>query len=221
MNTWPRIVLAFTLLVLSAASARADLIPPGGRDGRFPRPVPVPIPGNVGPLVIEANDNVDEARLLVPRKLLVRRQAALDGDGDKMDALVEVEGDKPETAAADPLRFRTIIAGSALALALACGGLWFVRFRGRSGKAALPMLLATAALLGAGGAAVWGDVPPIRRPPQPPPFVQPPIAMPAGTRVRVVIVDQGDAVRLIVNRKVLAKAAEPPAPAGVRFQPGR
>jgi hypothetical protein len=88
------------------------------------------------------------------------------------------------------------MAGLALALGLACGGLWLVRRRLQT--AAVKSLLIGGIVLGSLGAFVWADVPSPR--PRPAPLPLPPAKSMQLEQVAVEVVEQGETVKLIVNR---------------------
>jgi hypothetical protein len=166
MKTWS---LAALILVLAVAqTASAD--------------VPAPLPKEpTYPLVIEAAPKAQEARIIIPQKMLGKMKAGLDHDGS-------------DASVAGSSRLHTIVAGSALALALAFGGLWLVR-RGPTGTRSLALLFGAIAFFGI-GATLWADL----RPP-----------VPVGNRTDKVIIeitDKGDEVKVIVNRAKLAKLLE-------------
>jgi hypothetical protein len=167
MKTWPFAVLLLGLAF--APLAKADVPPPPPKDPTYP-------------LVIEAYPKVAEARLIVPRKMLGKVKAALDGQ--------ETE----QRAGLSPTH--TIIAGGALAMALAFSGLWLVR-KGPGGVRSLVLLVGAVAFLGI-GTALWADGV-IRRPPVP---------VNRFDRVVIEVTDKGDEVKLIVNKGVLTKALE-------------
>lgn len=168
MKTWS---LATALLLLTIApSARADLAPPVPKEPTYP-------------LVVEAGPKVQEARLIIPQKMLGKLKSSLDEEGG--DAYGAAGG-----------RMHTIIAGAALALALTFGGLWLVRRGPTGGSRNLAMLISAVAFLSI-GAAVWAD-----RRPAPKPEV------PRTDKVLIEITDKGDEIKLIVNKAKLAKLLE-------------
>jgi hypothetical protein len=144
-------------------------------------------------LVVEIDDKVKHPRLEVSSQLLLNGPAA--------PAAPLPSG---RFGAAAP----TVAVGICLALALSSGGLWLSR-RGR-GRALAAGLLAISAL--AFGGAVWADL----AKPKPPPKPQT-VALPAGVhlhdKLTLHIVEDGDALKLVVNKSMLvappkAKAAE-------------
>jgi hypothetical protein len=192
VRTSIRFLAVLTLVVVLAASGHANpVVPPD-----------LPKPKKESPttsVVIVANDQVKEARLQIPRKLVKDLQVG---------GLFPEGGDARTENRLPALN--TLVAGLTLSLALTLGGLWLVRQRRRTpGRGATALLLAAAVLLGASGALVWANVPPRERPPQP----ANPTGMPLPGKVAIEIVDKGDAITLIVNRgelaKIVDKAAEP------------
>jgi len=163
MKTMP---LAVALLFCLVPAARADLRPPPPKEP-------------TAPLVIEAGPKVEEARLIIPKKMLGDLKAELDR---------EEKGGIAGTS-----RMQTIIAGVAMTMALAFSGLWLVR-RGPNGSRHLALLLGAVAFFGI-GAAVMAD----RAPPRDPARTD---------KVSIQVTDKGDEVKLIINKAKLAKAIE-------------
>jgi hypothetical protein len=153
-----------------------------------PRPDPKPAAEKAAPLTIEIDDKAKEPKLVIPRKLL----GAWGAPG------------KQERSELNLSPLHTAVVGIALTGALVFGGLWLVRSRGRFGGRGLALLVGSLVLLGAGAAAVWAEPVPI---PQPKPA--PAISF---DKTSIEIVEQGDAVKLIVNREHLAKMSETATP---------
>jgi len=134
------------------------------------------------PLVIEADPKVAEAKLIIPKKMLGTLKGALDSEGaDRYGSTVSPA--------------HTIIAGAALALALTFGGLWLVR-KGPGGARSLSLLIGAVTFLGIGALAFANSGPPR------------PIEKPRWDKVVIEVVDNGDEVKLVVNKAKLAKALE-------------
>jgi hypothetical protein len=120
--------------------------------------------------VVEVSEKVRETRLLIPRKLFSAWQA-----------------DRPQASAAAPPLW---VAGVALGLSAAFGGLWLVR-RGRTLAAGMAVALvavgATLSLSGPVRAKARAQLPPV------PNFT-------IADQVVVEVVEQGDSVRLILPK---------------------
>jgi hypothetical protein len=157
-------------------------------------------------LTVEVDDRVKEMRLQIPANLLPPAAPAAPARG------------------AGPLHLPTVVAGVALTLSLASGGLWLLR-RGTARRAAAAALLL--GLFTLGGAALFANAPILNntfaRPLpnfQAPPGPLPNLLLPADVRLSpnivVEVVEKGDGVKLIVNKAMLGKpgaSAEAPAPA--------
>jgi hypothetical protein len=210
-------------VLLTAGMAWANGAPaPAPRPPVRPLPPPVEPPVNVEPakaepdfkadakaqLTIEARDDVNESRLIIPRKL-----AGAAGAGPRGDA-----GDQ----GLPPLNLA--MAGIAMSAAVAVGGLWLVRTRRVSATTA-KLAAGASVLLGVGGWVI-ADVPAPRPVPRPrPPVVAPPqppkVELPAAVLTGPVLiqyVDEGNEIKLVVNRRMLAKLG-PAAPKPVEAPP--
>jgi hypothetical protein len=169
-------------------------------------------------LVVEIDNRVRIPRLQIPKSLL--KDA---GAGEQGAQAPAPEQPQQEAAVAEgPRRLPTVMAGTALALGFMSGGLWLLR---RPRRRLTVTLLLVAGLLAVGGTALWANAaPPLRqRPPQPVPVqplpaVRPQLVLPAGIllpgNIDVEVVEKGDAIRLIVNRNMVLRAAGV-RPAGV------
>lgn len=109
-------------------------------------------------------------------------------------------------------RLAAIMIGLTLTLAVTFAGAWYIRRR-QPGNRTLPTVLALC-VLGLGGAALWADIAPRRGrppgPPQPRPEPPPAVVLPALAAldsVRLEVVPQGDAIRLILTPTQKAKLA--------------
>lgn len=167
MKAW--MFAALLLALVFAPFARADVPAPPPKEPTYP-------------LVIEAYPKVAEGKLIIPRKMLGEMKGALDNEGsDRYGSTLPA--------------LHTIIAGMALAMALAFGGLWLVR-KGPGGTRSLALLIGAVAFLGI-GALAFAD----RRP----------APVPAANRwdkIVIEVTDKGDEVKLIVNKQKLSKALE-------------
>ena len=177
------------LLVLSSTYAFAD-IPPKPRPIPPPNPNPAPVVSKEANMVVELDPNAKEARLIVPRSLVIRR-AGLDADDGTR--LADADG---------PTSRHIIIAGIALSLAACGGGFWLVR-KNRLSSTGLVLFL----VVGAGlmiGAIAWANA----RAPSPPPPAPQPVAnliKILDGKIKVETPAEGDTIRLIVNEDMLAK----------------
>lgn len=189
-------ILLLGVLLLAPVAARADI-----RPGPGPRPPVVPPAVNRIKVNLVVDERASEARIIIPQAALGQQAApggfgGARGEADPAEAAPEAI---PERRAADTLP--TVVSGLALTASLSLGGLWLARRHGRGAR----VLLATAAvgLALAGGAYVWADLGPFPRGPvRPPPANDVPALLPALLRlegVRVDVVPQGDAVRVILT----------------------
>jgi hypothetical protein len=154
-------------------------------------------------LTVEVDDRVKEARLQIPANLLPPAAPPARG------------------ADAGPWHLPTVVAGLALTLSLASGGLWLLR-RGTTRRVAAGALLL--GLFALGGAALFANAPILnvfeRPPPKPPaPQAPPTLLLPADVRLSpnivVEVVEKGDGIKLIVNKAMIGKpggSAEAPVP---------
>jgi hypothetical protein len=167
------------------------------------------------------DEKAKQARLVVPVNLMVPGGFQLPPGGlpgQPRPGTLPFQAPPPSRDAnAGRIGLPTIVAGLALTLAFASGGLWLVR-RGR-GRTAAGLLLVAAFALGA--TALWADIPgpgggrarpPRPRPPEPVPANTTPLALPAGVeltgQVLLEVAPVGDAVRLIVPKDAVLKKGE-------------
>jgi hypothetical protein len=211
MNRWTLVGLSLLTLGLLLPEARADLLP--GRGVRPPRPIgqpgnPFVQPGGARPLPIKVKlvVKVDEKSKLpvlqVPINLALGQQGGPGGQ-----ALPPGGAD-----AGRRLGMPTIVAGLALTLAFASGGLWLVR-RGSGRALAIFLVLSLSAV---GAAAVWANAAPPPptpfgpRQPAPPPArpALPELKLPAGIELtdKLILepVAAGDHLTLIVPKSMVA-----------------
>lgn len=201
---------ALLSLCLLASGARAnEAVPPPPR----PEPIPQPVIGKGGQevkLVVQVDDKAKVARLQMPLNLVF---------GTPNPPAAPAPLPLRRGADAGPLGLPTIIAGLALSLAVASGGLWLARRRwGR--PAAMVLVLS---LFAAGSAAVWADLGPrplgpVPRPAKPIKPALPALKLPAGIELseNVILetVPHGDHLTLIVPKSaVVAKDKDRAAPA--------
>ena len=119
-----------------------------------------------------------------------------------------------------------IIAGSALAVSLALGGLWFVRGRKKPGSTALLMVIALAGVVGVASVASADLSLPKAKPnppPNPPPVPAKPV-VPAGipladAKIKIEVVEEGDTIVLVVKKEHLTKVLDAAAKDAPKEQP--
>ena len=206
MKWWTLVGLSLLTLGLLLPEVRADLLPGPGRV-RPPRPIvppggnPFGQPGGARPmpmkvkLVVKVDEKIKLPVLQLPINLALGQQGGPGG-----------QTLPPAGADAGPrLGMPTIVAGLALTLAFASGGLWLVR-RG-SGRALAVFLVLS--LFTVGAAAVWANAAPPPRPPVPParPALQE-LKLPAGIELtdKLILepVAAGDHLTLIVPKSMVA-----------------
>ena len=200
-------LLSLCLLTPGARANEAAPAPPR------PEPIPQPVIGKGGQevkLVVQVDDKAKVARLQMPLNLVFGTPNPPAGPAP----LPLRRG-----ADAGPLGLPTIVAGLALSLAVASGGLWLARRRW--GRPAAMLLVLS--LFAAGSAAVWADLGPrplgpVPRPAKPIKPAVPALKLPAGIELseNVILetVPHGDHLTLIVPKSaVVAKNKDRAAPA--------
>jgi hypothetical protein len=170
-----RCVLPLAALVLMGAGLRANEAPPPPPKGET-----IKLGAREVKLVVERDERVKEARLVIPQGLLT--------------------ADKRRTDAGWPLP--TLVAGLALAAAFVSGGLWLARRGGRKVAAVVLVL----SLLALGISALQANAPDRERDLKP---KVTPIALPASVTLSgnlvLEVAEKGDSVKLIVNSSMLPK----------------
>lgn len=179
--------------------ARADLAPP------------LPPNKEAVTVKIEVDNNAKGPVLVVPNGVFTQPRVrplppkSAPKDGDKSS----IEPDNGDAVAGEPEqsqpRNQMLIAGVAVALSLAFGGLWFIR-KGTSGSIrGLTLLVAAGATL-AVGALVYANVPPPKTFERPPVGKNPP-AYPIAleSKVKVEFVFGQEPVRLILDKESFEK----------------
>lgn len=174
-----RLWLALLAALALGGACAADIPPPPGHPrARRPRPPQ----GAEAVLQIIPSPTGDQARLVIPR-------AALSG------LKTGAAGSEPDSSAG-MAGVQTVVAGTALSLAMAFAGLWLARKRRR-----LSAGIAAMVVCAAGGAGITATRALANAAPS---FAQPksdanPAAIPSGgsrINVRLVVVDGGDAIKL-------------------------
>lgn len=179
MKSWTPLAAALILSLAAVSAARADLPPPpNGRPAAQQGPR---TPGVVAMEIVPVSDP-REIRLEIPRRLLNSGQAGAVG----------VE--PPVSGSFTDLR--TVIAGMALSLGLALGGLWLFRTRRRPVSGTVLLLLCAGGL----GATLAGGA----RANMAPPFARPPLPDPIRLDAPLRILDNGTAIRLYIPPSRLA-----------------
>jgi hypothetical protein len=188
MNRWIWLAAAVLALAVIAAPTSANAAKP---------PPPPALPAvTQAPVNIFIDDKAKEPVLLVPRKVL----ASLRADAGEAD---------PNTQRAALPSMHLIVAGTALAAALAFGGLWFLRGRHKPGATVLLVLIAVAGVVCV-GSMVWANVPPPV--PKPPVLSVPVLGVPLADKVKIQVVDDSDTIVLVVTKDQLTKVLEKSAP---------
>jgi hypothetical protein len=149
----------------------------------IPSPRPAPVKDGSVPMVIETVDGRPApARLVIPKKLMGQMKAGLDTHDDTAVAHGKTS------------RLSMFLAGIFLTLSVSCTGLWLSRQR-LVGPRTVAIILVGVALLSLGGAVLWAN--------GPAPGIRP--APDTSDRVIIEVVDQGEAVKLIVHKSRLTK----------------
>ncbi|HWG42746.1 MAG TPA: hypothetical protein VN688_08170 [Gemmataceae bacterium] len=171
-------------------------LPPAVQPGRRILPVKVK-------LEVKVNENAKLPVLQVPINLALGQRPAAGGG-----AALPAEDEDTDRRAA--IGLPTIVAGLALTLAFASGGLWMVR---RGSRRSLALLLAVS-LFAACTAAVWADIPGPNRRPRPVPAKPglPSLQLPAGIELtdKLILepVPNGDHLTLIVPKSMVKEKGE-------------
>ncbi len=186
----PPTAFAFSLMVFGCllSTASADLAAPRLR----PRPQPQPVAGATLLVVVDAQYE-KAPKLLIPAKTLQGGQAVREG--------------AQQVGQAGPLKIRTIMAGLALSVALALGGV--MAWRSRRGRIwGLGIALVGFFFTGVLGDswAAWGNAPPPRPPLRKP---APPVApMLQVNGLQVQVVPQGNAVKLLIGPRLAVQLGQ-------------
>lgn len=221
MKRWTVAGLFLLALALIVSEVRGDLIgprrqpppavPPGFNPFAQPgagRPLPVKVK-----LVVQVSEKYKVPVLQVPVNLALGQQANAGGG----------VGEAPEAQPDRRFGLATLVAGLALTLAFASGGLWLVR----RGSGRTLAIVGAVSLLAAGTAVVWanGAIPPnFRRQPAAPPPAKPaaellklPVGVELSDKLILEPMPPGDHVTLIMPKAmVLDKGKEAGSPRQAR-----
>lgn len=195
-----RTILAAALVAFSLSliptSARADLAPP------------VPQVKEVK-FVVEVDEKAKAPKVVVPQNLTtVRvRPGGIRPPKDGKEELSYLEFESNDETPSDSSLNRThvMVAGIALALSFALGGLWLVRRQGQVATRGLVLLLAVSVTL-ATTSIVWANAAPI--PPKQKERTLLPIAFDGKVNLEVTV--GGDTIRLILDKDTYDKMKEKP-----------
>jgi len=199
MKTTTKPIAIIVFLLATVASAAADLPAPKSNNRKTP-PNPTvrtdataTIPRTF--MSIEPNGAATEARLVIPKSVLAQLTAEIDGDDSGTVAATNAGTNLSNT--------RTIMAGLFLSLAFGFGGIWFVHSRKRADKLTRAALgMAILALGGATATIAYANAgpPPVAR------SLTSKILVPAAQsygahgQVKVVIVEEGNQIKLVLPK---------------------
>jgi hypothetical protein len=175
------------LLLATAVSAFADVRVPDKDKNKSPKVQPF-----TAQMMIDPNTKSSEARLLIPREVLQQMRAGLDGEDARGSALAFFN-----TGGA-----QTVMAGLFLSLALAFGGVWLVRTRGRRRLGTAALCVAAMALCGAAATAVYANAgpPAVARSLTSKILIQDAKWYGVYGQVKVEVTDDDDQIRLVLPR---------------------
>jgi hypothetical protein len=169
--------------------ANADLAPP------------LPASKESVKVKIEMDENAKGPRLIVPNGVFQQPR----GPRPKLERPPQEEGEETAQEETQP-RNHILIAGIALSLSLAFGGLWLMRRNGRSSTRAMSLLIVAGTAL-AIGAVVYANAPPPKNFGDRPPVNRPPASYPTawegGTKVEFTFGQEP--VRLILDKESYKK----------------
>ena len=205
-----RIVLlaVFGLALGLTSHSRADIAPP------------LPPSKESVKVKIEMDENAKAPRLIVPNGVFQQPR----GPRPKLERPKQEDSDETAQEETQP-RNHILIAGIALSLSLAFGGLWLMRRNGRGSIRAMSLLIAAGAALVIGAIVYANGPPPIRdRPPVAPrPPANYPTAWEGGTKVEFtfgqepvrLILDKESYKNLMKGELTVEKLVPPNAPTAV------
>lgn len=175
------------LLLATAVSASADVPNPDKAKNKPPKVQPF-----TAQMMIDPNTKSGEARLLIPREVLQQMRAGLDGEDARGSALAFFNAGGAQT----------VMAGLFLSLALAFGGVWLVRSRGRRRLGTAALCVATLALCGAAATAAYANAgpPPVARSLTSKILIQDAKWYGVYGQVKVEVTDDDDQIRLVLPR---------------------
>jgi hypothetical protein len=137
---------------------------------------------------VVVDDKAETARVQIPEKLLSQLQAAAPSEGGW----------------AGVPRFHLMAAGICLSLALGCGGFWLMRRSEKFAARGLLLMLAAIVLLSLSAAVAWGNAAYTFK--QVAPALPP--GIPLADKATIEIVEQGEAITLIVPRANLVQVLD-------------
>lgn len=178
-----------------------------GMTGKASADIAPPLPANKDSVKvkIEVDENAKAPRLIVPSGVFTapRGRPKLAPPDAPKGELPQEDGDGIAQEETQP-RNHILIAGIALSLSMAFGGLWLMRRNGRGSMRAMTLLIAAGATLTAGAIVYANAPPPIKDRPQP---VRPPASYPTawegGTKVEFTYGQEP--VRLILDKESYKK----------------
>ena len=175
------------LLLATAVSASADIPSPHKAKNKSPKVQPF-----TAQMMIDPNTKSSEARLLIPREVLQQMRAGLDGEDARGSALAFFN-----TGGA-----QTVMAGLFLSLALAFGGVWLVRSRGRRRLGTAALCVAALALCGLAATAAYANAgpPAVARSLTSKILIQDAKWYGVYGQVKVEVTDDDDQIRLVLPR---------------------
>jgi hypothetical protein len=184
--------------------------------GRLNADIPPPLPPakQAVAIKIEVDEKAKGTHLVLPSGVFTAPRVRPQPNGIPQGALDQpgADGVAANDDETQP-RIHMVIAGIALAMSLACGGLWLARRQGKGSARGLTLLVAAGASLMV-GAIAWANPP---APPRPPaPAKQPAANLPIAYegKVDVDFVGGQEPVRLILDKETFEslKKSQPVAP---------
>jgi hypothetical protein len=194
-KSWfPRVALAWMVLMTATTLAFADIPNPNQRSGNSSSKSDLKIQ-----MQIDTDDKVKEARLVIPRAVFQQMRAQAEGTDSQRSATTATARFFNMTGA------QTIMSGIFLSLAFAFGGVWLVRSRKGAERTARVAALSIALLLAvgvtAGVAYANAGPPPVAR------SLTSKILIPelqwwgASGEVKVQIVEEGNDIKLVLPKR--------------------
>lgn len=133
------------------------------------------------PLVIRVDPQAQQAKLQIPKELLVQLRA-------------DAGQESPDFA-----RMKTIATGLSLTMGLALAGVWLARHGAHTSGKRLALAIGVCTALSLGGVSlVWADLPPQ-------PFFRRAPPQPTNDSVVLEVIERGNEINLVITREQLAK----------------